>query len=227
MSKILLVEDEEMLSLILKDTLSVRDFEVAIAKDGKEAIHLFEEFNPSLIVLDIMLPKMNGYDVISHIRKINNTLPIIITSAKNLTGDVLKGFELGANDYLRKPFSIDELIARIKVLLKNTEGNVHKQNLFNIGKYDFDYAHQTLFYENDKIVISFKEAELLRYLAATPNQIVHKDLVLNELWGDNNVYNSRNMDVVITKIRSYLKNDPNVTILNIRGIGYKLIIEIE
>lgn len=225
MSKILIVEDEEMLSLILNDTLKTRGFEIQIAKDGEEAIELFDKFKPSVVVLDIMVPKMNGYDVASYIRKRDNLLPIIFLSAKTQTIDVLRGFEVGANDYLKKPFSIDELIARINVLLRGNRQNIDKQNLFIIGKYSFDFSRQTLTYNEEKIVISYREAEILRYLASSQNQVVNKEIVLKELWGDNNVYHSRNMDVVITRIRSYLKNDSRVTIINVRGVGYKLVVE--
>ncbi len=225
MKKILLAEDEEMLAAIVRDTLEVKGFEVKVATNGKEAVSLFQSFDPDLVLLDIMMPELNGYEVAESIRKSNQEIPIIFLTAKTQTVDVIKGFESGANDFIRKPFSLDELCARIQTLLKNSKGTTEKKEIFQIGRFEFDHQSQLLTIDGNKKSLSFKESELLVLMARAMNKVIEKDIVLNDLWNDNNIYNSRNMDVVITRIRQLLKEDEKVKILNIRGIGYKLTVE--
>ncbi|CAN5191603.1 response regulator transcription factor [soil metagenome] len=222
--KILLVEDEEMLALITKDMLELKNYKVEIAKDGKMALTKFSNFKPDLVILDIMIPTISGYEVATTIRKKNQKVPIIFLSAKSQTTDVLKGFDLGANDYLTKPFSMEELLARVSVQLRMTD-STNPTQIYSIGAFSFNFPVQELTINSNKTVISYRESQVLKYLAEIPNEVVEKKMVLMELWGDNSVSNSRNMDVVVTKLRNYLKDDPRVKILNSRGVGYKLVID--
>ncbi|MFN8713691.1 MAG: response regulator transcription factor [Bacteroidota bacterium] len=224
MHKLLLVEDEDMLSMIIKDTLETKGFEVMIARNGAEALVSYKKFLPDIAVLDIMMEGMSGYEVASEIRKQNEFIPLLFLSAKSQTADVLKGFEAGANDYMKKPFSIDELLARIQVLLR-TITRASGKTRYQIGNYVFDAVAQTLLFGNDSVTISFKEAKLLQFLSENINQVVEKERVLEEIWGMNTVYTSRNMDVVITKLRRYFKNDERIKFINLRGVGYKLVVE--
>ncbi len=223
--KILLAEDEEMLGGIVRDTLEAHGFEVALASDGKIALSLFQSFSPDLIILDVMMPERSGYEVAEIIRKTDKLVPIIFLTAKSQTVDVLKGFSIGANDYVKKPFSLEELVARVQVLLRNAISVDSPGLVYSIGRFTFDVQRQMLTLDVDKQELSFKEAQLLTILAASINQVVEKNDVLFKLWGDNSIYNSRNMDVVITRIRQHLKGDDKVKIINIRGIGYKLTVE--
>lgn len=226
MKKILLAEDEDMLATIVRDTLEMKGFRVQPAKNGKEALAFFQSFQPDLLVLDVMMPELSGYEVAEQVRKKNPQVPIIFLTAKTQTVDVLRGFESGANDYVKKPFSLDELIARIQALLRNHSSTASQmQPVYTIGKFEFDAQRQSLAIDGQKRELSFKETQLLAVLAVSLNQVVEKDKVLNELWNGNSIYNSRNMDVVITRIRQHLKGDEKVKIINIRGIGYKLTVE--
>lgn len=224
MAKLLLVEDEDMLSLIIKDTLETKNMTVHIVRNGNDALKAFANFAPDIVVLDIMMEGMSGYEVATEIRKSDAAVPLLFLSAKSQTADVLKGFEMGANDYLKKPFSIDELVARVQVLLR-TIGHSGQKTKFQIGSYQFDAVAQTLAGHGTIVTITFKEARLLKYLAESLNQVAEKEKVLQEIWGMNSIYTSRNMDVVITKLRRYFVSDPNIKFINLRGVGYKLVVE--
>lgn len=230
MAKILLIEDEQQLGQIVKDSLEMRGFDMLYAADGKEGLRLYQQSHPDVVVLDIMMPNMDGFTVTTEIRKQDKVTPIIFLTAKSQTADVVKGFELGGNDYLKKPFSMDELIVRIKALLKrNSEQPAPPQGTDNegvvtIGQYAFNYIKQTLTRNNNTAFLSHREAEILRRLYDNKNQVMERKAVLLDLWGDDSFFNARSMDVFITKIRRYLKEDPRVQIVNIRGVGYKLII---
>ncbi|ACU58191.1 response regulator transcription factor [Chitinophaga pinensis] len=228
MSKVLLIEDEWQLGQIVKDSLEMRGFEMLYAADGKEGLRLYQEHQPDVVVLDIMMPNMDGFTVTTEIRKLDKTTPIIFLTAKSQTTDVVKGFELGGNDYLKKPFSMDELIVRIKALLerfKNAPGAAPaaSNDSITIGQYHFNYTKQTLTRNNHTEFLSHREAEILRRLSENLNQVMERKTVLMDLWGDDSFFNARSMDVFITKLRRYLKDDPRVQIVNIRGVGYKLI----
>jgi two-component system, OmpR family, response regulator VicR len=228
MSKVLLIEDEWQLGQIVKDSLEMRGFEMLYAADGKEGLRLYQEHKPDVVVLDIMMPNMDGFTVTTEIRKQDKTTPIIFLTAKSQTTDVVKGFELGANDYLKKPFSMDELIVRIKALLqrfKDAAGPLpaSSSDAISIGQYVFNYTKQTLTRNNNTAFLSHREAEILRRLSDNLNQVMERKTVLLDLWGDDSFFNARSMDVFITKLRRYLKDDPRVQIVNIRGVGYKLI----
>lgn len=228
MSKVLLIEDEWQLGQIVKDSLEMRGFEMLYAADGKEGLRLYQEHKPDVVVLDIMMPNMDGFTVTTEIRKQDKTTPIIFLTAKSQTTDVVKGFELGGNDYLKKPFSMDELIVRIKALLqrfKDAKGTAPSASSdeITIGQYAFNYTKQTLTRNNQTEFLSHREAEILRRLSDNLNQVMERKTVLLDLWGDDSFFNARSMDVFITKLRRYLKDDPRVQIVNIRGVGYKLI----
>ncbi|NML36226.1 response regulator transcription factor [Chitinophaga sp. G-6-1-13] len=227
MAKVLLIEDEWQLGQIVKDSLETRGFEMLYAEDGKEGLRLYQQERPDVVVLDIMMPNMDGFTVTAEIRKQDKFTPIIFLTAKSQTADVVKGFELGGNDYLKKPFSMDELIVRIKALLKRFSDHPAVKEMEEgsvvIGQYIFNYAKQTLTRNNTTEFLSHREAEILRRLYDNKNEVMERKAVLLDLWGDDNFFNARSMDVFITKLRRYLKDDSRVQIVNIRGVGYKLI----
>jgi len=227
MAKILLIEDEWQLGQIVKDSLEMRGFEMLYASDGKEGLELYQQHNPDVVVLDIMMPNMDGFTVTTEIRKQDKITPIIFLTAKSQTADVVKGFELGGNDYLKKPFSMDELIVRIKALLQRFNDQPAQEasgsDVIQIGQYQFNYTKQTLTRNHETAFLSHREAEILRRLSENLNQVIERKSVLLDLWGDDSFFNARSMDVFITKLRRYLKDDPRVQIVNIRGVGYKLI----
>ncbi|MET6999268.1 response regulator transcription factor [Chitinophaga defluvii] len=227
MAKVLLIEDEWQLGQIVKDSLEMRGFDMLYAADGREGLQMFQQHKPDVVVLDIMMPNMDGFMVTAEIRKTDKYTPIIFLTAKSQTVDVVKGFELGGNDYLKKPFSMDELIVRIKALLKRFDEQPVPQEADEgsviIGQYAFNYAKQTLTRNHNTEFMSHREAEILRRLYEHKNEVMERKKVLLDLWGDDNFFNARSMDVFITKLRRYLKDDSRVQIVNIRGVGYKLI----
>ncbi|TWF44756.1 DNA-binding response OmpR family regulator [Chitinophaga polysaccharea] len=227
MAKVLLIEDEVQLGQIVKDSLEIRGFEMLYAADGREGLRLYQQEHPDVVVLDIMMPNMDGFSVTAEIRKQDKLTPIIFLTAKSQTADVVKGFELGGNDYLKKPFSMDELIVRITALLKrfgdNPAGRELEEGAVSIGQYVFNYTKQTLVRNNSIEFLSHREAAILRRLYDNKNEVMERKAVLLDLWGDDNFFNARSMDVFITKLRRYLKDDSRVQIVNIRGVGYKLI----
>lgn len=223
MSKIniLYVEDEPFLGRIVKESLESRDFVVHMATDGKQALATFREAEPEICVLDIMLPVKDGYTLATEIRQLNPSVPIIFVTAKTQTEDVLKGFESGGNDYLRKPFSMEELIVRITNLLKMTQQkNYNTREVLTVGEYEFWVSRYELKYKDRIKKLSHREASLLKRLCESKNTTVSRKDILMELWGDDSFFNSRNLDVYITKLRDYLKDDPSVQIITIKGIGY-------
>ncbi len=225
-NKILFVEDEQSLGLIVKESLEIRGFEVQYCQDGKSGLRTFKEFNPDICLLDIMMPIKDGYTLAQDIRKIDQQVPIIFLTARSQSADVVKGFELGANDYLKKPFSMEELIVRVKARLNDNLGMSElnsDQMSFVIGAYNFEYNRQTLEFQSEMRKLTHREAEILRLLCISKNKVLERSKVLDKVWGDDNFFNARSMDVFITKLRKYLSGDPQVEILNVRGIGYKLI----
>ena len=223
MQKILLVEDEFMLAQIVKDSLESRDFDVTYAKDGAEGFVFFEQNQYDCIVLDVMMPKVDGFSLIQKIRAIDQQTPVIFLTARAQTQDVIKGFELGGNDYLRKPFSIDELIVRIKSLTNRKTIQITDNEIVMIGKYQFNYTKQTLIFAAKSQVLSHREAEILYRLFQAKNQVMERKQVLLDLWGDDSFFNARSMDVFISKLRKFLAQDTDIQIVNVRGVGYKLI----
>lgn len=223
--KVLLVEDEETLAMIIKDTLDGDEFDVSIALDGKEGISLYNKIRPDIIVSDVMMPDMDGFTMVKQIRKTDPSTPILFLSARSAPNDVVEGFETGGNDYLKKPFGMAELIIRIKALLNKVVLQKRKETIFSIGNYIFDPIKQTLTVYGEKQLLSNRESEILKRLCEYKEQILPMKDILIDLWGDDSFFNTRSLHVFITKLRHKLSQDPSIKILNIRGIGYKLIIE--
>ncbi|MCA6423609.1 MAG: response regulator transcription factor [Flavobacterium sp.] len=220
---ILYVEDELSLGKITNDTLKKNGFNVIWAKDGKEALEIILKSKIDIAVIDIMMPKLDGFNLVIEIRKTNNLLPILFLTARVLTEDVIKGFEIGGNDYMKKPFSIEELIIRIKELLKRNKIS-NPLNTYLIGKYTFNYVRMEITLQDQKISLTHRENEIIKRLYLKANEIVSRTEILIDLWGDDSYYNGRSLDVFITKIRKYFSEDQSIAIKNIRGVGYKLII---
>ncbi|KAA0994224.1 response regulator transcription factor [Dyadobacter aurulentus] len=223
MPKVLLIEDETALGMIVKDSLTYRGFTVFYAENGIAGLEQFALYRPDIVVADVMMPDMDGFTMAGKIRQQDPNVPIMFLTARSQTADVVKGFELGGNDYLKKPFSLDELVVRIEALLRPRNAANFSQEVFRIGRYTFDPAKQKLSLDGHEASLSHREAELLRRLYQLRNQVLEKNMVLLELWGDDSFFNGRSLDVFITRLRRYLKDDPQVQIVNIRGIGYKLI----
>ncbi|OIN58438.1 response regulator transcription factor [Arsenicibacter rosenii] len=225
MATVLLIEDEQALGMIVKDSLEVRGFTVNYACDGEEGLALFRQQPPDIIVADIMMPKLDGFSLAERIRQENAHIPIIFLTARSQTADVVRGFELGGNDYLKKPFSMDELIVRMKALLNRQYTTlVPTGDRVSIGRYEFDYPKQKLIFDGQETTLSHRESELLKRLYEQRNQVLERTTVLLELWGDDSFFNGRSLDVFITHLRRYLKHDTQVQIVNVRGVGYKLIV---
>ena len=224
--KVLLVEDEPTLAMIIKDTLDGNEFDITLAANGEEGLSRYAEINPDIIVADIMMPKMDGFTMVKLIRKTDTHTPVLFLSARSAANDVVEGFETGGNDYLKKPFGMQELIIRIKALMGKafsfTETKVSSR--FEIGSYLFDPVAQTLLHAGVRQELSHRESEILKRLCENRNQVVNTQDVLLELWGDDSFFNSRSLHVFITKLRHKLSQDEQIRIVNVRGIGYKLIV---
>ncbi len=221
--KVLLAEDEPSLGQIIKESLETRDFEVLHAENGEAAYELYQKGQPDILVLDVMMPKKDGFTLAQEIRKEDTVIPIIFLTAKSQTQDVLEGFHLGGNDYLKKPFSMEELIVRIKALLDRIALTKNNEQL-PLGEYSFNYTKQKLMFEDETILLTHRESELLYHLYQRKNEILDRAFILKKLWGDNDFFNARSMDVFISKLRKKLHKDPKIQILNVRGFGYKLLI---
>ncbi len=224
-TKILYVEDELFLAKIVRESLESRDFEVIMEVDGAKVVDLFRRTKPDICVLDVMLPNKDGFAIADEIRELDEEVPIIFLTAKTQTEDVVKGFSLGGNDYIRKPFSMEELIVRIQHLLRfrQEEGQKINGGMVTIGKYSFHVSRQLLSNGKEERKLSFRESELLKLLYQNRDKIIERRDILNLLWGNDSFFNSRNLDVYITKLRSYLKDDPSLEIITIKGIGYRFV----
>lgn len=227
--KVLLVEDELTLAMIIKDTLEESGFIIHTAADGEEGLRLFFELRPDVLVADVMMPHMDGFEMVRRIRQTDKQTPVLFLTARSAINDVVEGFELGANDYLKKPFGMQELIIRIKALAGKaftfTTDDNEQNKRFEIGNYLFDPLAQTLSHAGVKLELSHRESEILKRLCENRNQIVNTQDVLLDLWGDDSFFNSRSLHVFITKLRHKLSQDEQIRIVNVRGIGYKLIID--
>lgn len=224
-AKVLYVEDEIFLAKIVSESLQDRGYEVVLESDGARALPRFFDVRPDVCVLDIMLPNKDGFAIADEIREKDPAVPIIFLSAKSQTSDVVNGFRLGANDYIRKPFSIEELIVRIENVLKARGAAAADREEVSIGQYSFHTKRQTLVHPQETRKLSYREAELLRLLYENRDKIVERSEILTLLWGSDSFFNSRNLDVYITKLRNYLKLDPSIEIITIKGIGYRFVVE--
>jgi DNA-binding response OmpR family regulator len=225
--KLLLAEDDENLGLLLKEYLIAKGYETDLYSDGEVAYKGFTKNQPySLCILDIMMPKKDGISLAKDIRLLNIDVPIIFLTAKNMKEDVLEGFKIGADDYITKPFSMEELIFRIEAIMRRVsqDNNSHENAIYQLGIYNFDSRKQILAGgEDGEVKLTTKEAELLRLLCNNANKVLERNFALKTIWIDDNYFNARSMDVYITKLRKHLKDDPKVEIINVHGKGYKLI----
>jgi DNA-binding response OmpR family regulator len=220
--KLLLAEDEAALGQIIKESLETRDFEVILSDNGEKAFEKYKSESPEILVLDVMMPKKDGFTLAKEVRAIDDAIPIIFLTAKSQTSDVVEGFSIGGNDYLKKPFSMEELIVRIHNLIKRTQTQ-KTATVLNFGDYTFDFPKQQLQFQNEDITqLTHREAHLLFHLIKNKNQVLDRSLILNKLWGTDDFFTARSMDVFITKLRKKLKKDENIQIINVRGFGYKL-----
>jgi DNA-binding response OmpR family regulator len=219
--KILYVEDEEVLAMLVRDHLARNGFDVTWTPNGDEAVTLFKEHQHDLCILDIMLPGTSGYDIGKQIRAIDKQVPIIFLTAKSEAKDVVEGFKSGGNDYLKKPFSLEELMARIENLLSMAGRTA--PGLYHVGKLTFDPVRMVIEKDSDSISLSHRENELLKMLIAQTGSPVERKQILMQLWGDDHFFNSRNLDVYVTRLRKHLKMDPDVQLLTLKGVGYQLV----
>ncbi len=219
---ILLAEDEPALGQIIKESLETRDFNVLLCENGTIAMDVYQKESPRLLVLDVMMPKKDGFTLAKEIRALDDAIPIIFLTAKSQTKDVVEGFNIGGNDYLKKPFSMEELIVRINNLLDRTKSQKTAKTLA-IGSYLFDFPKQTLTYGNNDIQLTHRESHVLFHLVKNKNKVLNRSLILRELWGTDDFFTGRSLDVFISKLRKKLKKDENISIINIRGFGYKLV----
>jgi DNA-binding response OmpR family regulator len=220
--KLLLAEDEAALGQIIKESLETRDFEVILCDNGEKAFDKYKSESPELLVLDVMMPKKDGFTLAKEVRAIDDAIPIIFLTAKSQTADVVEGFSIGGNDYLKKPFSMEELIVRIHNLISRTKTQ-KTSSILEIGDYTFDFPKQQLKFQNETVVqLTHREAHLLFHLIKNKNEVLDRSIILNKLWGTDDFFTARSMDVFITKLRKKLKKDENIQIINVRGFGYKL-----
>lgn len=220
--KLLYVEDDLNLGYVTQDNLKLNGYDVRHCGNGAEAEKLIQAEVFDLYILDVMLPKLDGFNLAEMIRKKNQDVPILFLTAKSLKEDRLKGLRLGADDYITKPFSIEELILKIEIFLKRSKVYQPEQikTIFQLGAYTFDFKIHELKGKGTNKTLTLKEAELLRCFALSPNELLKREFILKEVWGDDDYFNGRSMDVFISKLRGYLKDDPSLEIRNIHGVGF-------
>lgn len=227
--RLFLCEDDENLGMLLQESLKAKGFDTDLYSDGEAGYRGFIKERYDLCVLDVMMPKKDGITLVKEIRAINSEIPIIFLTAKNMKEDILEGFKAGADDYLTKPFSIEELVLRIEAIIRRVRGKkVKEQQVYEFENMVFDTQKQLLIFGNQEpIKLTTKESELLSLLCSHANQVLERNHALRQIWVDDNYFNARSMDVYITKLRKLLKADPNIEIINIHGRGYKLIVPLK
>lgn len=223
--RILLAEDDPNLGMLLQNYLAIKEYDPILAANGSQAMKLFRKEKFALCLLDVMMPEMDGFTLAKEIRAIEPDIPVIFLTAKNLKEDVIEGFRSGADDYITKPFSMEELVYRIEAILRRSVRREPEasQDQYMIGSFTFDVSRQTLTHKGESQKLTTKESELLQLLCRHRNEVLERNFALKSIWIDDNYFNARSMDVYITKLRKYLKKDPAVEILNIHGKGYKLL----
>ena len=222
--KILLCEDDENLGMLLREYLQAKGYATELCADGEAGYKAFLKTKFDICVLDVMMPKKDGFTLAKEIRNSNQDVPIIFLTAKTLKEDILEGFKIGADDYITKPFSMEELVFRIEAIIRRTKGKKNKEStVYHIGRFTFDTQKQLLCLGDEQRKLTTKENELLALLCSHANEILQRDFALKTIWIDDNYFNARSMDVYITKLRKHLKDDPQIEIINIHGKGYKLI----
>lgn len=222
---ILLAEDDTNLGQLLRNYLNIKKYETTLTINGTEALKAFKQTTFDLCILDIMMPEMDGITLAGEIRRLKPGIPVIFLTAKNQKEDIIEGFRTGADDYITKPFSMEELIYRIEAILRRVSepAGLKKDEIYTIGEYRLDPLKQTLAFRDQTMKLTTKESELLELLCRHKNEVLERNFALRAIWIDDNYFNARSMDVYITKLRKYLKNDPSVKILNVHGKGYKLL----
>ena len=224
--KILYAEDDETLAFLTKDNLEQNGYEVLHCMDGDVCMEAFKKENFDICILDIMLPKKDGFEIASEIRKINNNIPIIFLSAKTLKEDRIKGLKLGADDYLVKPFSIEELALKIEIFLKRSQKNAITEKVsYSVGRYQFDTNNYVLKFDEQKINLTQRESELLKLFLDNKNKVLKREQILTSLWGDDDYFMGRSLDVFISRLRKILSTESHITIENLHGIGFKFNIQ--
>lgn len=223
--KILLVEDDPNLGFVTKDRLAEAGFEVTLAKDGLAGYQNFMQKQFDVCIFDIMLPKKDGFELAKDVKNVNKNIPVIFLTAKSMMEDKIKGFKGGADDYITKPFNMEELILRVEAILKrskSTDDPGKKKDVYKIGNYTFDYKNLELRIGDNKKILTRKEAELLRLLCINTGNVLEREMALNIVWGNDDYFLGRSMDVFITKLRKYLNGDPRIKITNVHGVGFKM-----
>ncbi|MEI6890335.1 MAG: response regulator transcription factor [Bacteroidales bacterium] len=226
---VLLAEDDRNLGNILKNYLDAKGYSTTLCVNGQEAVDAFAKKEIDFVILDIMMPVKDGFAAAREIRAMNRKVPMLFLTAKTLQDDKLKGFEAGADDYVTKPFSMEELLMRIHAILRRTdEGGktAGNDNVFTLGEYTFDFNHQILTIHGKEQKLTSKEAGLLRLLCINTNEVLDRSAALTQIWNDDSYFNARSMDVYIVKLRKYLKEDPGVELINVHGVGFKLVVKI-
>lgn len=224
-ARILLVEDDYNLGFVIQDLLRLEGYKVHLAKDGKEGLQQFNKEDYDLCLFDVMLPHKDGFSLAEDVRKVNDSVPIVFLTAKGMIEDKVRGFELGADDYITKPFVNEEFILRIKAILKRSGVSAKeevKKHLYSIGKYQFDASNFQLIGPSEPRKLTRKEADLLKLLCENQDRVIERELIANLVWGDDSYFVGRSMDVFITKLRKYLNEDVSVAITNVHGVGFRL-----
>lgn len=226
-AKVILAEDDENLGILLREYLNVKGYDTDLYTDGEAAFEGFrDKGNYDICVFDVMMPLKDGFTLAREIRQMNPSIPIIFLTAKSMKDDIAEGFSSGADDYMTKPFNIEELIMRIEAVLRRSNvGDSISHDTYVVGKYEFNATKQTLLFTptKEEQKLTSKEAELLRYLCVNRNSVLDRNFALRTIWNDDSYFNARSMDVYITKLRKYMKDDPDIQIINVRGKGFKLI----
>ncbi len=222
--KILLVEDDINLGSILCDFLIIKKFEVDLCKNGNEGFESFQKNKYDICILDVMMPRKDGFTLAKEIRAVNKNVPIIFLTAKSMLNDKVEGFNIGADDYITKPFNTEELILRINAIIRRSSNNINESELFEIGKYEFDYKKRLLSINKKSRTLTSKETELLKLLCVNNNSTLTRETALTYIWKNDNYFTSRSMDVYITKLRNFLKEDKSIEIVNVHGVGFMLMI---
>ncbi len=224
--KILLAEDDQNLGTILKAYLEAKGYPTKLCVDGQEAYNTYLKESFNFCILDVMMPLKDGFTVAKEIRRVDKKIPILFLTAKTMQEDIIEGLKIGADDYLTKPFSMEELLLRINAIYRRTypeDSGDSEKTFFHVGQYTFDYARQILKIKDQEQKLTSKEAQLLKMLCDRTNDVLDRSEALNKIWLDDNYFNARSMDVYIAKLRKYLKEDPEVELLNVHGRGFKLI----
>ena len=223
--KVLIAEDDPFIGMITKECFETRGFEVWLCEDGNSAFKSYLDFKPNICIFDVMMPLKDGFTLAEEIRAIDKLIPILFLTAKSLKEDVIRGFKIGADDYVKKPFSVEELIARVEAILRRlgqSESEQSLETIFQLGTLSFDCDFKILKNESIEVNLTDKESDILAELCRNQNQITDRSALLLKVWGDDSFFNSRSLDVYITKLRKYLKNDENIELVTVRGKGFKL-----